>query len=271
MQAFFLRPDAIDKTARKQQLSIMTVFETLIRKIHNANHIVAFTGAGISTESGIPDFRSPGGVWTKMQPIMFDDFVASREMRDEAWSRIFDNKSKLTGAKPNTGHMALARLCELGKLDKIITQNVDGLHQLSGLDSRDVIEIHGNATYAACLDCKKRFEIADLEPLYRQGNDIRCSSCNGIIKRATISFGQAMPEDKMFDAVEAATRCDLMIVMGSSLVVYPAAEIPRMASEAGATLAIINRDATPLDDIADIVINAEIGQFGQRLITSLGN
>lgn len=249
----------------------MSKIEHFLALIEESRNIAAFTGAGISTESGIPDFRSPGGVWTKMQPILFDDFIASRAMRDEAWSRIFDKKTKLTGAAPNTGHKALVHLSRIGKLDCVITQNVDGLHQLSGLNDKDVIEIHGNATYAACLDCSARYELDQLEPIYRLGKDIRCADCGGIIKRATISFGQAMPEDKMEHAVRAAVACDLMIVIGSSLVVYPAADIPRIATETNAKLVILNREPTPLDGLADLVIHDEIGFVSEALLKSLGS
>ena len=188
-----------------------------------SNRIAAFTGAGISTESGIPDFRSPGGVWSTMKPILFQDFVASRDKRREAWTRVFNRTAGWTGAAPNDGHYALAKLVARGKCASVITQNVDNLHQDSGVPVDQVIEVHGNASYAKCLRCGKRYELDDLKPRWEADEDITCVFCTGLLKTATISFGQAMPEDEMALAAEEAMACDLMLVLGSSLVVYPAA------------------------------------------------
>jgi NAD-dependent deacetylase len=227
--------------------------------ISRAGRIAVFTGAGISTESGIPDFRSPGGVWSKMKPIMFQDFVASREARREAWTRVFNRTAGWTGAAPNAGHHAIAKLVEIGKVSSVITQNVDNLHQDSGVPETQVIELHGNASYAKCLKCGKRYELEALRPRWEADEDITCVFCTGLVKTATISFGQAMPEAEMERATEEASLCDLMVALGSSLVVYPAAGIPLLAKRLGAQYAIINREPTEHDPYADLVLNAEIG------------
>lgn len=228
--------------------------------IDESERIVAFTGAGISTESGIPDFRSPGGVWTKNQPIDFSDFMASKEMRRESWRRRIATDGVFAASKPNAGHRALAELVRRGKSQHLITQNIDGLHQASGVPEDRVIELHGNATYCKCLNCGKRFELEDVLASFREAEEPPiCDACEGIIKTATISFGQAMPEHEMERAQEATLACDLFIAIGSSLVVYPAAGFPRIAKQNGAKLVILNRDATPLDAYADLVVNAEIG------------
>ena len=232
---------------------------TLVRRLAAAQRVVAFTGAGISTESGIPDFRSPGGVWSKMQPIYFQDFVASRAQRREAWTRVFNRTAGWTGASPNAGHRAIARLVETGKVTSVITQNVDNLHQDSGVPAGKVIELHGNASYAKCLDCGARYEIDALKARWEADDDITCDACAGLIKTATISFGQPMPEAEMRRANAEALACDLFLVLGSSLVVYPAASLPLVAKQNGAKLVIVNREATDQDDAADLVAHAEIG------------
>jgi NAD-dependent deacetylase len=221
---------------------------------------VVFTGAGISTESGIPDFRSPGGIWTKMQPIDFRDFVGSADVRREAWRRRFDGGDKLVGAKPNKGHIAVARLVRDGKVSAVITQNVDSLHQQSGVPDSKMIELHGNASYAKCLSCHRRYELAYIKGVFDQSGDPPDCQCGGIIKSATISFGQSMPEAEMERAQEETLQCDLFMAIGSSLVVYPAAGFPLLAKRSGAKLVILNREPTDQDSYADLVINAEIGQ-----------
>lgn len=226
--------------------------------IDEASRIVVFTGAGISTESGIPDFRSPGGVWSKMQPIYFQDFVASEDARREAWTRVFNRSAGWTGASPNEGHHAVARLGP--KLSAVITQNVDNLHQDSGIDPYKIIELHGNASYAKCLDCGLRHEFEQFErPFIDKGVIPACTACGGLVKTATISFGQAMPEEEMLRAEEETLACDLFIVLGSSLVVFPAAGFPALAKRAGANLAIVNREPTDLDPYADLVLHEQIG------------
>jgi len=228
--------------------------------LNGSRRMVFFTGAGISTESGIPDFRSPGGVWTKMQPIYFQDFVASEAVRKEAWRRRFANTDGWNDAQPNRGHLAVAQLVARGAASAVITQNVDNLHQISGVPEDKVIEIHGNATYARCLQCRVRYELKDLEIEFRAGGTVGpCKHCGGLIKSATISFGQAMPEAEMRHALNEARLSDLFIVLGSSLTVFPAADLPVQAKYRGARLVIINRDPTDLDAQADLVINAGIG------------
>jgi NAD-dependent deacetylase len=245
----------------------MDDIELLRELIGSAKRIVAFTGAGISTESGIPDFRSPGGIWTRYKPIYFDDFMASDEMRRESWRRKFATDETMLKAEPNAGHRALAKLVEHGRMSAIITQNVDGLHQRAGVPDSKVIELHGNATYASCLDCGHRHE---LDPIRRaflgSGKLPLCVKCDGIVKTATISFGQAMPEIPMARAQDETMSCDLFIVLGSSLVVYPAAGFPRIAKRKGAKLVILNRDPTDQDDDADVVVHAEIGPTMSRAI-----
>ncbi len=249
--------------------SVMTDIAKLTDMIAEANQIVFFTGAGISTESGIPDFRSPGGVWSKMQPIMFQDFVRSREARQESWDRAFSGVTGWTGATPNAGHYAVAKLINSGKASSVITQNVDNLHQDAGVPDDKVIEVHGNATYASCLNCGARYELDNVKRRWEAGEDIDCEFCGGLVKKATISFGQAMPEDKMAMAGNEAEACDLMIVLGSSLVVYPAAGIPLYAKQNGAKYVIINRDETEHDGYADLVLNTEIGPTLTEVLDAL--
>jgi NAD-dependent deacetylase len=238
----------------------MSPREHLARLLAETRRAVVFTGAGISTESGIPDFRSPGGIWSRMKPIYYDEFVGSEEKRREAWTRTFSGTMRWVGAKPNAGHFAVARLVARGKVTAVITQNVDNLHQESGVPASQVIELHGNASYATCLDCGLRHELEVLKQSFLGRGEIpSCRDCGGLVKTATISFGQAMPPDKMERAAEETLQCDLFIVLGSSLVVYPAAGFPLLAKEHGAKLAIINREPTEQDDDADIVIHAEIG------------
>ncbi|MBV8683442.1 MAG: Sir2 family NAD-dependent protein deacetylase [Caulobacteraceae bacterium] len=228
--------------------------------IDSSRRIVVFTGAGVSTESGVPDFRSPGGVWSRMKPIYFQDFVASEDRRRESWTRTFSGAAGWTGAKPNAGHLAVARLIASGKASVVITQNVDNLHQDSGVPAEKVIELHGNATYAACLECGLRHEFVDLKrPFLERGEIPACRSCGGLVKSATISFGQPMPERAMARAEAEAAACDLFLVLGSSLVVYPAAGLPLYAKGSGALLAIVNRDPTEQDAVADLVLHDEIG------------
>jgi NAD-dependent deacetylase len=245
----------------------MAKADELKRMIAEAESIVAFTGAGISTESGIPDFRSPGGIWTKYKPIEFNYFLASEEARRETWRRKFATHETLQKATPNAGHRALARLVEQGRMIAVITQNIDGLHQASGVPDDKVIELHGNTTYAACLDCRRRYELDWVREVFADGERLPvCTACGGHIKTATISFGQSMPEAEMQRAHEATLASDLFIVLGSSLVVYPAAGFPSLAKRNGARLVIVNREPTDQDETADLVINAEIGTTMSRAV-----
>jgi NAD-dependent deacetylase len=228
--------------------------------IEGAQRIVPFTGAGISTECGIPDFRSPGGLWTKNQPICFDAFLASQDMRDEAWRRRFAMEDKFSGAKPGRGHRALASLYRARKVPGLITQNIDDLHQASGIAAGDIVELHGNTTYATCLDCAKRYELGWVrEKFTGAGGRAPDCACGGFIKTATVSFGQAMPADAMGRAEQLARDCELFLSIGSSLVVWPAAGFPLMAKRNGAALVIVNREPTDFDDIADLVVRNDIG------------
>jgi len=236
--------------------------------VNAADVIVPFTGAGISTECGIPDFRSPGGLWTKYQPIPFDQFMASAAMRSESWRRRFAMEVEFSTARPGCGHLALASLHRLGKIPAVITQNIDNLHQASGFSPQHVVELHGNTTYASCLDCNTRYEL----PWVRQRMDAAngcapdCPSCGGYIKTATVSFGQAMPDAAMQRAQDLALHCDLFLAIGSSLLVWPAAVFPLMAKRNGAKLAIINREATEFDEIADLVVRQDIGTVLESFI-----
>jgi len=239
----------------------------LAEAIAQSRRAVVFTGAGISTESGIPDFRSPGGIWTRMAPIDFADFLASEEARRETWRRRFAMDETFRSAMPNRGHRAVAELVRRGKVAAVITQNIDGLHQASGIAEDQVIELHGNSTYAHCLDCMARYELDTLRVDFeRDGTAPLCGACGGFVKTATISFGQAMPVAPMRRSEFEALAADLFIVAGSSLVVYPAAGFPELAHRNGATLVIINREPTGLDRIADLVLNRAIGETLGRVV-----
>jgi len=239
----------------------MTAVDDLRKLIAAAERVAIFTGAGISTESGIPDFRSPVGIWTRYKPIMFDDFMSSEDMRRETWRRKVETDKTMTVAEPNRGHLAVASLVNRGKCTVVITQNIDGLHQASGVPESQVIELHGNSTFAKCLDCDSRQELKPiLEAFARDETLPVCSACGSkYVKTATISFGQAMPEVEMRRAEIATGNCDLMIAIGSSLQVYPAAGFPILAKKVGAKMAILNREPTDLDPYADLVVNDEIG------------
>ena len=238
-----------------------SLLNDLLCMLDQAQSVVVFTGAGISTESGIPDFRSPGtGLWNKIKPIEFQDFISSEEIRQESWRRRFSGERPMDSAKPNKGHLAIAKLVAESKVIGVITQNIDNLFQDSGIPDEKVVELHGNAQYAKCLSCNMRYEISDLEEQWsRNGRVEACRDCGGIIKSATISFGQSMPEDAMLRAQEYTENADLMLTIGSTLIVYPAAGFPKYAKELGAKLVILNREPTPLDEIADLVIHDEIG------------
>ena len=231
----------------------------LVAMIAAAEDVVAFTGAGISTESGVPDFRSPGSPWLANMPIDFRQFVADPAARAEAWRRKFAMDDIYRGVAPSRGHRALARLAALGKVSAIITQNIDNLHQASGVPEAALIELHGNGSYARCLDCGERHELSEVRRAFEAAGAAPTCDCGGLIKSATISFGQAMPEAAMRRAQAATLGCDLFLAIGSSLQVYPAAGFPQIAKRNGAKLAIVNRDPTPLDSIADLIVRGDIG------------
>jgi NAD-dependent deacetylase len=235
------------------------LLEDLKQLLAQSRRAVVFTGAGVSTESGIPDFRSPGGIWTKYQPIDFREFMTSEEARMETWRRKIAVDQAVSRAEPNRGHRAIAHLVKQGKVSCVITQNIDGLHQRSGVPDDQVIELHGNGTYAACLDCAKRYELADVFAAFMIKEEPPVCGCGGFIKSATISFGQPMPVEAMRRAQAESKSCELFLAIGSSLVVYPAASFPAVAKQNGARLVILNREPTDLDYIADLVVNLEIG------------
>lgn len=250
--------------------------EDLIKRaaalIRGAKNVVAFTGAGVSTESGIPDFRSPGGIWEKYQPVYFDDFLSREEARREYWLRSRETYPVLRDAKPNPTHLALAELEKMGRLDCIITQNIDRLHHKAGNSAARIIEIHGTVAHAVCLDCGQTVDRDEIQKRLEKDVELqapRCGSCNGPLKDATISFGQPMPEKEMAEAGQRAQHCDVMLTLGTSLVVYPAAYLPQQAKQAGAGLIIINREPTPLDHLADVVMNAKTGAAMERIVAEI--
>ena len=236
--------------------------------VARARTVVGFTGAGVSTESGVPDFRSPNSPWTRNKLIPFEAFLRSPEARREAWRRKFAMDDLYRGAQPSRGHRALAALVHAGKMPAVITQNIDGLHQDSGIPPDRVVELHGNGTYATCLSCGQRHELDQVRPRFEAtGEPPDCEACGGIVKSATISFGQAMPETAMRRAQALTLACDLFLAVGSSLVVYPAAAFPALAKRNGATLVIVNREPTELDAVADLAIRGEIGSVLGGLVS----
>jgi len=243
--------------------------ETAADMILKSKKLVVFTGAGMSTESGISDFRSPGGVWSRFDPneLTFQKFLASEENREKYWDFSTSSWSEMAAAQPNPGHQAIAELDGIGKLDCVITQNIDGLHQRSGISEEKVIELHGTARWVSCLECGKRYPREQIQDRLKGGVKVpRCDSCSGIMKPATISFGQAMPERETRQAETKAAACDLFLVAGSSLVVYPAAQMPLIAKDSGAGLIIINLTPTPHDPYADITIHDKTGPALSQIV-----
>jgi len=244
-------------------------FAALVRK---STDVVFFTGAGISTESGVPDFRSPGGVWTKYQPVLFQDFLASEAARVQHWRLKKATYELFKTVKPNVGHYAIRQFEERGQLLGLITQNIDGLHKLAGVSDEKLVELHGTDRLVTCLKCGRRYQPADVyENLGEEFTAPTCGECGGFLKSANISFGQAMPIEAMQRAQAWSGRAEIFIVIGSSLQVQPAATFPVIAKRSGAVLGIINRDPTPLDDIADFVHQGAIGEFFGRLNTTLNH
>ena len=230
---------------------------------------VIFTGAGLSTESGIPDFRSPGGLWDQYNPedFYFQNFVSSQASREKYWQMATEMYGPMKQAQPNLAHRAIAGLEGLGKLDCVITQNIDGLHHRAGNSAEKIIELHGTAMHVACLNCQKRYNRDEIQMRIAGGVKApACDECGGPLKPATISFGQSMPERETEEAYRRSSGCDLFIVIGSSLVVQPAASMPGVAKRSGARLVIINRDPTPYDDMADIVIHGEAGPTMKKIL-----
>jgi NAD-dependent deacetylase len=229
---------------------------------------VAFTGAGISTESGIPDFRGPQGVWTTETPVYYQEFMADRDARVRAWERGARMFRRCADARPNDGHLVIAELERRGHIATVITQNIDGIHHDAG--SSSVIELHGTNRRSACQHCGNEWPTSAIVERVEKGDEApECDACGGPIKTSTISFGQGMPENEMRLAMEAALQADLFVSIGSSLVVEPAASFPRLAKQAGAPLVILNNQETPLDDVADLVIRERIGETMMALLRQL--
>lgn len=248
--------------------------ETVARWIEEADRVIVFTGAGVSTESGIPDFRSAGGLWERYDPgeFTYQRFLTSDASRRTYWKMHAEFYRLLSSVKPNPFHQACVDLEGMGKLDCVITQNVDNLHQSAGLPPGKVIELHGNALEVSCLECPQRYSRAEVQRWLEAGEEVpRCRRCKGLVKPRTISFGQAMPVQEMQEAIERSRRCGLFLVAGSSLVVEPAASIPLLAKEAGARLVIVNMSPTAHDSAADLVIRAGTGEVLQQIIESLRN
>jgi NAD-dependent deacetylase len=242
--------------------------------ILHAKKILVFTGAGLSTESGIPDFRSPGGIWDRYDPqdFYFQKIISDERSLEKYWKMSSEYYLTMRDAPPNSAHLAVRELEDMGKLLAVVTQNIDSLHHKAGNSPDKIIEIHGTAFSVSCLNCGMRYGRDEIEERLRNGEKApSCDSCKGILKPETISFGQAMPEDKMAEAIGCARQCDVCMVLGSSLVVYPAASVPIHAAEEGARLVIVNREPTPLDSQAEVVIHASLGETLTRIMERVRN
>jgi NAD-dependent deacetylase len=248
----------------------VNTFNEIIKLVKTSKSTVILTGAGISTESGLPDFRSDNGFWTKNKPIQFNEFLLSEEKQRLSWERNIELHSLLKNIKPNLGHMFVEKITSLQKNNFLITQNIDGLHQKSGVPKNKIIEIHGSAIEAACLECEAKQNILDFHDAIKfEGPLPKCTVCGGVVKVATISFGQPMNEMDMMHASKIVEESDLMIVMGSSLKVLPAGKLPNLAMQSGSKLIVLNREKTRYDQSADIVINDELQNICSKLIDEL--
>jgi NAD-dependent deacetylase len=240
--------------------------EDFAARLKQSRAVVFFTGAGISTESGVPDFRSPGGVWSKYQPVLFPDFLASEAARVQHWQLKKATYELFKTVKPNVGHYAIGEFEQRGQLLGLITQNIDGLHKIAGSTESRLVELHGTDRLVTCLNCGKAYQPADVYEKWHDGLPTpTCDPCGGYLKSANVSFGQSMPVEAMQRAQRWSEEAEIFIVVGSSLQVQPAATFPVIAKRAGALLAIVNRDPTPLDDLADFVHNGAIGEFFGKL------
>ncbi len=247
--------------------------EKLAGLIAGSRNIVVFTGAGVSTESGVPDFRSPGGIWDRFDPreMTFQKFVSSEESRRRYWDLFRVTYREFRGVEPNPAHLAIAELEKRGRLSAVITQNVEELHQKAGNSPEKVLELHGTMWKIRCLDCAANYPWTEAYKLLEQGKiPENCPECGGLFKPATIAFGQQLPVRTLEEAQERSRSCDLFISIGSSLVVYPAAFMPQLAKEAGAALVIVNREPTPFDDIADLVIHGQAGDTMKSAVELAG-
>jgi NAD-dependent protein deacetylase/lipoamidase len=244
----------------------MMPLEEFAARLRHSSAVVFFTGAGISTESGVPDFRSPGGVWTKYQPVLFQDFIDRESARVQHWQLKKATYELFKTVEPNIGHYAICDFEKRGQLLGLITQNIDGLHKLAGTSEEKLVELHGTDRLVTCLGCGNAYQPADVYDAWHDRLPTpTCTDCGGFLKSANVSFGQSMPVVAMRQAQEWSERCEIFVVVGSSLQVQPAASFPVIAKRSGAFLAIVNRDPTPLDEIADFVHNGAIGEFFQRL------
>jgi len=241
--------------------------------IRDANRVVVLTGAGISTESGIPDFRGPQGVWTKnpeaekMATLQY--YMSDREVRVRAWRSRIDHEAWT--AQPNAGHLAIADLERKGKLHTLVTQNVDGLHHMAGSSPERIVEIHGTMREVNCMSCGERAPMERALARVRAGEeDPPCRTCGGILKSATISFGQQLVQEDLERAYLAAEGSDLFLAVGTSLVVYPVADLPRVALSAGARLVIVNAEETPYDRVAHAVVRERLGDVLPRIVALVG-
>ena len=246
--------------------------EQLAQLIVQSRKVVVFTGAGISTESGIPDFRSPGGIWSRYDPEDFTihKFLSGPTARKTIWKMSIEG-GLLTEAEPNLAHHAIAELHRLGKLDCVITQNIDSLHQKAGVPEEKVFELHGNMQWVVCLSCGRRFPMPEVLQRIRDGMEVPdCPDCRGILKPDAVFFGEALPQETLREAIRRAQNCDLMIVIGSTLVIYPAAYIPTYATDAGAKLAIVNLTPTPFDQHAEVVIRGKAGEIMSTVMEKVG-
>jgi len=241
----------------------------IARKIKQGGKNIVFTGAGISTESGIPDYRSQGGIWDKFRPVYFDEFMSSKDSREEYWRRWVALYQGIVEAQPNAAHMALARLEKMGLLQAVITQNIDGLHQASGLAEENIIELHGNTRRIRCMSCRRITPIADVQQRLAAGNMAPECECGGFLKPDTISFGQAMPVAEVEKAAALSQACNFFLVVGSTLLVQPAAHMPIYAKNSGAFLAIINLSDTPCDDMCNVLIRGKAGEVLQQIVNEV--
>ena len=251
----------------KQELYILC--DRVAGLILMAKKVVVFTGAGVSTESGIPDFRGPGGIWEKFDPddFTYHKFLRDADVRKKHWRLL---RSLAPAAEPNPAHHAIVELNRLGKLDCVITQNVDNLHQRAGLAAEKVLELHGNMQSAVCLGCGRRYPFAQIKVRLDEGEEAPdCEACRGLLKPAVILFGEPLPDEVLREAALRSTKADLFIVIGSTLTVYPAAYMPAYAADAGARLVIINLSDTPLDGQAEIIIRARAGEAMPQIVRRL--
>ena len=261
LRAFPLRVDPLSSN-----------IDSLSALIRDSQRIVVFSGAGISTESGIPDFRGPGGVWEKFDPNEFhiDRFLASEESRRRYWQRSMHFYEGIAAAEPNQAHYALVELERMGRLGAVITQNVDGLHQIAGTSPELVIELHGTARFVDCMSCGERHVREEFqERVSPEGDAPDCGSCGGLMKPATISFGQQLSPESLERATQETDACDLFLVVGSSLVVYPAAGFPLVAVQKGTPLAIINHQDTPHDSYASVTVQESAGEVLPPIVEAL--